>query len=110
MLKSLLSVASIQRKEMDPKTEKLVRRTTMIATLTAAYFLLTEDYGQNPNALDPATLYFMVVMATRHDYIMDTYTCESNKKIITNKEIHHPRVLAVIKDSACENFNASTSE
>ncbi|XP_058083399.1 uncharacterized protein LOC131231274 [Magnolia sinica] len=38
---------------MDPKTEKLVRRTTMVATVTAAYFLLTADYGPNPNVLDP---------------------------------------------------------
>ncbi|XP_077240239.1 uncharacterized protein LOC143881127 [Tasmannia lanceolata] len=38
---------------MDPKTEKLVRRTTMVATVTAAYFLLTADYGPYPNALDP---------------------------------------------------------
>ncbi|XP_042512529.1 uncharacterized protein LOC122087449 [Macadamia integrifolia] len=38
---------------MDPKTDKLVRRTTMIATVTASYFLLTADYGPEPNALDP---------------------------------------------------------
>ncbi|KAL3829654.1 hypothetical protein ACJIZ3_018456 [Penstemon smallii] len=38
---------------MDPKTDKLVRRTTMIATATASYFLLTADYGPEPNFLDP---------------------------------------------------------
>ncbi|KAL7125801.1 hypothetical protein ABFS83_14G140500 [Erythranthe nasuta] len=38
---------------MDPKTDKLVRRTTMIATVTASYFLLTADYGPEPNFLDP---------------------------------------------------------
>ncbi|XP_062156322.1 uncharacterized protein LOC133864114 [Alnus glutinosa] len=38
---------------MNPKTEKLVRRTTMVATVTASYFLLTADYGPEPNALDP---------------------------------------------------------
>ncbi|KAD4982703.1 hypothetical protein R6Q59_002329 [Mikania micrantha] len=38
---------------MNPKTDKLVRRTTMVATLTAAYFLLTADYGPEPNVLDP---------------------------------------------------------
>ncbi|GAB2271698.1 hypothetical protein Dimus_006528 [Dionaea muscipula] len=38
---------------MNPKTDKLVRRTTMIATVTASYFLLTADYGPEPNALDP---------------------------------------------------------
>ncbi|XP_062090320.1 uncharacterized protein LOC133796705 [Humulus lupulus] len=38
---------------MNPRTDKLVRRTTMVATVTAAYFLLTADYGSQPNALDP---------------------------------------------------------
>ncbi|GAB4861781.1 hypothetical protein Ancab_037037 [Ancistrocladus abbreviatus] len=38
---------------MNPKTDKLVRRTTMIATVTASYFLLTADYGPEPNVLDP---------------------------------------------------------
>ncbi|XP_071709611.1 uncharacterized protein [Rutidosis leptorrhynchoides] len=38
---------------MNPNTEKLVRRTTMVATVTASYFLLTADYGPEPNVLDP---------------------------------------------------------
>ncbi|KAJ8623911.1 hypothetical protein MRB53_032441 [Persea americana] len=38
---------------MDPKTDKLVRRTTIGATVVAAYLLLTADYGPNPNVLDP---------------------------------------------------------
>lgn len=38
--------------KMNPNTDKLVRRTTMVATVTAAYFLLTADYGE-PNVLDP---------------------------------------------------------
>ncbi|OMP00459.1 hypothetical protein COLO4_12699 [Corchorus olitorius] len=38
---------------MNPKADKLVRRTTMVATVTASYFLLTADYGPEPNALDP---------------------------------------------------------
>ncbi|KAG2725190.1 hypothetical protein I3760_01G055200 [Carya illinoinensis] len=38
---------------MNSKTDKLVRRTTMVATVTASYFLLTADYGSEPNALDP---------------------------------------------------------
>ncbi|KAK7840558.1 uncharacterized protein LOC136070919 [Quercus suber] len=36
---------------VNPQTNKLVRRTTMVATLTASYFLLTADYGSEPNAL-----------------------------------------------------------
>ncbi|KAL3615648.1 hypothetical protein CASFOL_041309 [Castilleja foliolosa] len=38
---------------MDPKIDKLVRRTTMVATVTASYFLLTADYGSEPNFIDP---------------------------------------------------------
>ncbi|XP_024027700.1 uncharacterized protein LOC112093454 [Morus notabilis] len=38
---------------MNPQTDKLVRRTTMVATITASYFLLTANYGPEPNALDP---------------------------------------------------------
>ncbi|XP_031501899.1 uncharacterized protein LOC116265446 isoform X2 [Nymphaea colorata] len=38
---------------MDPKTDRLVRRLTMVGTATATYFLLTADYGPYPNALDP---------------------------------------------------------
>ncbi|XP_059634165.1 uncharacterized protein LOC132276651 [Cornus florida] len=38
---------------MNRKTDKLVRRTTMVATVTAGYFLLTADYGPEPNVLDP---------------------------------------------------------
>ncbi|MFS8027112.1 hypothetical protein Hanom_Chr16g01494791 [Helianthus anomalus] len=38
---------------MNPNTDKLVRRTTMVATVTAGYFLLTADYGPEPNVLDP---------------------------------------------------------
>ncbi|KAI3498304.1 hypothetical protein L1887_34076 [Cichorium endivia] len=38
---------------MNPNTDKLVRRTTMVATITAGYFLLTADYGPEPNVLDP---------------------------------------------------------
>lgn len=38
---------------MNPQTDKIVRRTTMVATVVASYFLLTADYGPEPNALDP---------------------------------------------------------
>ncbi|CAH2069159.1 unnamed protein product, partial [Thlaspi arvense] len=39
--------------EMNPQTDKVVRRTTMVATAVASYFLLTGDYGPEPNVLDP---------------------------------------------------------
>ncbi|ONK79671.1 uncharacterized protein A4U43_C01F8850 [Asparagus officinalis] len=38
---------------MDPKADKLIRRTAMVASITAAYFLLTADYGPQENALGP---------------------------------------------------------
>ncbi|KAI4371546.1 hypothetical protein MLD38_019768 [Melastoma candidum] len=38
---------------MSPRTDKLMKRATIIATVTASYFLLTADYGPEPNALDP---------------------------------------------------------
>lgn len=38
----------------------------MVATVTASYFLLTADYGSEPNALDPVSLhifmYFRIVL------------------------------------------------
>lgn len=42
---------------MGPNTDKLVRRTTMVATITASYFLLTADYVPEPNALDPVSFF-----------------------------------------------------
>jgi len=42
---------------MNPRTEKLVRRLTIVTTITASYFLLTADYGPKPNALDPVSLF-----------------------------------------------------
>lgn len=42
---------------MNPKTDKLMRRTTIVATAVASYFLLTADYGPEPNALDPVCLF-----------------------------------------------------
>ncbi|CDP08828.1 unnamed protein product [Coffea canephora] len=38
---------------MNPNSDKLVRRTAMVASVTASYFLLTADYGPEPNVLDP---------------------------------------------------------
>ncbi|KAF5731724.1 hypothetical protein HS088_TW18G00408 [Tripterygium wilfordii] len=38
---------------MNPQADKVIRRTTMVATVVASYFLLTADYGPEPNVLDP---------------------------------------------------------
>lgn len=40
---------------MNSKSEKLVKRIAMVSTITASYFLLTADYGPQPNVLDPVT-------------------------------------------------------
>ncbi|KAF3585110.1 hypothetical protein F2Q69_00025528, partial [Brassica cretica] len=40
---------------MNPQVDKVVRRTTMVATAVASYLLLTADYGPEPNALDPVS-------------------------------------------------------
>lgn len=46
---------------MNPQTDKVVRRTTMVATAVASYFLLTGDYGPEPNVLDPVSSHFFLV-------------------------------------------------
>jgi hypothetical protein len=33
----------------------------MVATVTASYFLLTADYGPEPNALDPVCFSFIYI-------------------------------------------------
>ncbi|CAN1308754.1 hypothetical protein LINPERPRIM_LOCUS27487 [Linum perenne] len=38
---------------MNPSLDKLVRTTTIASTVVASYFLLTADYGPEPNVLDP---------------------------------------------------------
>ncbi|KAG6517771.1 hypothetical protein ZIOFF_021169 [Zingiber officinale] len=38
---------------IDRRTDKLIRRTAMVGTATAAYLLLTADYGPQDNALLP---------------------------------------------------------
>ncbi|GMH00524.1 hypothetical protein Nepgr_002363 [Nepenthes gracilis] len=57
---------------MNPKTDKLVRRTTMIATVTASYYLLTADYGPEPNALDPIKNAILSVQRSTKDFIFGT--------------------------------------
>ncbi|RZS12342.1 hypothetical protein BHM03_00043775, partial [Ensete ventricosum] len=43
---------------MDPRTEKLIRRTAMVGTVTAAYLLLSADYGSQDHALLPVSAFF----------------------------------------------------
>lgn len=68
---------------MNPNTDKLVRRTTMVATATASYFLLTADYGPEPNALDPVwfvyVFIFVVLIPTLHvSYMLKVVNLENS--------------------------------
>ncbi|KAI3872975.1 hypothetical protein MKW92_039719 [Papaver armeniacum] len=54
---------------MDPKADKLVRKTAMVASVTAAYFLLTSDYGNQPNILDPIKNKILSVESTVKEFI-----------------------------------------
>ncbi|RDX74901.1 hypothetical protein CR513_45291 [Mucuna pruriens] len=55
---------------MNPRTEKLVRRLTIVTTVTASYFLLTADYGPQPNALDPIKKQILSAQSTVKGYIL----------------------------------------
>ncbi|KAK7382089.1 hypothetical protein VNO80_00789 [Phaseolus coccineus] len=55
---------------MNPRTEKLVRRLTIVTTVTASYFLLTADYGPQPNALDPIKKQILSAQSTVKEYIL----------------------------------------
>ncbi|KAK4578282.1 hypothetical protein RGQ29_028411 [Quercus rubra] len=57
---------------VNPQTDKLVRRTTMVATLTASYFLLTADYGSEPNVLDPIKKVIVSAENTVKEFIFGT--------------------------------------
>ncbi|PON69649.1 hypothetical protein PanWU01x14_087720 [Parasponia andersonii] len=51
---SFLSLSSSRPSLVALKSKhRLVRRTTLVITITASYFLLNADYGPKPNALDP---------------------------------------------------------
>lgn len=60
---------------MNPRTDKLVRRTAMVATVTASDFLLTADYGPEPNVLDPVsfvpTLVTVMINLLRYPDVID---------------------------------------
>ncbi|PIM99962.1 hypothetical protein CDL12_27535 [Handroanthus impetiginosus] len=78
---------------MDPKTDKLVRRTTMVATVTASYFLLTADYGPEPNFLDPIKNAILSAERSVKEFIFgqkkETPQSESSK-LPSNASEKHP--------------------
>ncbi|CAJ2662631.1 unnamed protein product [Trifolium pratense] len=74
-----------------PKTEKLVKRLTIVATITASYFLLTADYGPKPNALDPIKKQLLSAQNSVKEYIFGSKTESQEKhieKLDSNKD--HP--------------------
>ncbi|PON92063.1 UvrABC system protein A [Trema orientale] len=78
---------------MNPQTDKLVRRTTMVATITASYFLLTADYGPEPNALDPVKKAIQSAESTVKEYIFGSkdQSQESQvEKLGSNSPKKHP--------------------
>ncbi|CAA2992642.1 Hypothetical predicted protein [Olea europaea subsp. europaea] len=78
---------------MDPRTDKLVRRTTMVATLTASYFLLTADYGTEPNALDPIKNKILSVERSVKEFIFGPKKKNQESeigKLPTNAAEKHP--------------------
>uniref|UniRef100_A0A2P2JF01 Uncharacterized protein LOC105642997 n=1 Tax=Rhizophora mucronata TaxID=61149 RepID=A0A2P2JF01_RHIMU len=54
---------------MNPQTDKIVRRTTMVATVVASYFLLTADYGPEPNAFDPIKRAILSAQSSAKEFI-----------------------------------------
>ncbi|KAJ1403545.1 hypothetical protein SESBI_27253 [Sesbania bispinosa] len=76
---------------MSRKTDKLVRRITIVATITASYFLLTADYGPQPNALDPIKKRLLSAESTVKEYILGSKAESQEKhigKLDSNKD--HP--------------------
>ncbi|KAK4266830.1 hypothetical protein QN277_023699 [Acacia crassicarpa] len=76
---------------MNSKTDKLVKRITMVATVTASYFLLTADYGPEPNVLDPIKRGILSAENSVKDYIFGSKVETQESKLVksdSNKE--HP--------------------
>nr|AFK38818.1 unknown [Medicago truncatula] len=76
---------------MNPKTDKFVKRLTIVATITASYFFLTADYGPKPNALDPIKKQLLSAQSTVKEFFLGSKS-ESEEKHIgksdSNKD--HP--------------------
>ncbi|KAE9595530.1 hypothetical protein Lal_00030679 [Lupinus albus] len=76
---------------LNRKTEKLVKAVTIVSTVTASYFLLTADYGPQPNALDPIKKRILSAQSTVKDYFFGSKKeSQENhtRKLDSNKE--HP--------------------
>lgn len=56
----LFFLGTTRERAMNPQIEKVVRVTSVVATAVVSYFLLTADYGPEPNALDPVSSDFFL--------------------------------------------------
>lgn len=66
----------------------------MVATATASYFLLTADYGPEPNALDPVwfvyVFIFVVLIPTLHvSYMLKALILKIRPILISSSVISH---------------------
>ncbi|KAJ7962380.1 UvrABC system protein A [Quillaja saponaria] len=75
---------------MNPQTEKLVRRTTMVATITASYFLLTADYGPEPNVLDPIKKAILSAESSLKEYIFGAKKDSQESQMDSDHAKKHP--------------------
>ncbi|KAI4328781.1 hypothetical protein L6164_021111 [Bauhinia variegata] len=75
---------------MNPKTDRLVKRITMVATVTASYFLLTADYGPEPNILNPVKDGILSAESAVKEYIFGSKkeSQESQVGKLDNKKEH----------------------
>ncbi|KAG4922423.1 hypothetical protein AAZX31_18G212900 [Glycine max] len=74
---------------MNPQADRVVRRVTMIATITASYFLLTADY--EPTVLDPIKKGLLSAESTVKEYVFGSKKQSQEnqmEKLDSNKE--HP--------------------
>ncbi|XP_004510798.1 uncharacterized protein [Cicer arietinum] len=71
---------------INPKTDKLLKRLTIVATITASYFLLTADYGPQPNVLDPIKRQIRSAESSVKEYFFGSKT--ESHEIDSNKD--HP--------------------
>ncbi|XP_061371575.1 uncharacterized protein LOC133314146 [Gastrolobium bilobum] len=76
---------------MNPQAEKVVRRVTMVATVTASYFLLTADYGPEPNVLDSIKKGMLSAESTVKEYIFGSKNeSQENQMGKFNSNKKHP--------------------
>ncbi|XP_022770422.1 uncharacterized protein LOC111313858 [Durio zibethinus] len=75
---------------MNPQADKLVRRTTMVATVTASYFLLTADYGPEPNALDPIKKTILSAQSSLKEFIFGSRKEHQESSPSSSNAKEHP--------------------